>query len=85
MEPLNQSAAAVSGSFAPTCRFENFEIRKGFLQFSNLNLETKSLADRSFDWIRASQAKITCNVMSSDSRQLLQAAAGSFLGMKTEN
>ena len=38
-EPLNQSAAAVSGSFAPAYRFENFEIRKGFLRFSNLNLE----------------------------------------------
>jgi hypothetical protein len=38
-EPLNQSAAALSGSFAPTYRFENLEIRKGFLQFSNLNLE----------------------------------------------
>ena len=38
-EPLNQSAAALSGSFAPTCRFENLEIRKGFLQFPNLNLE----------------------------------------------
>jgi hypothetical protein len=37
-EPLNQSAAALSGFFAPTCRFENLEIRKGFLQFSNLNL-----------------------------------------------
>ena len=42
-------------------------------------LKTKFLADRSFDWIRASQAKITSNVMSSDSRQLLQAAAGAFL------
>ena len=48
-EPLNQSSAALSGSFAPTFRFENLEIRKGFLQFSNLNLETKSLADRSCD------------------------------------
>ena len=38
-EPLNKSAAALSGSFAPTFRFENLEIRKGFLQFSNLNLE----------------------------------------------
>ena len=38
-EPLNQSAAALSGSFAPTFRFENLEIRKGFLQFPNLNLE----------------------------------------------
>ena len=38
-EPLNQSAAALSGSFAPTFRFENLEIRKVFLQFSNLNLE----------------------------------------------
>ena len=35
-EPLNQSAAAHSESFAPACRLE---IRKGFLQFSNLNLE----------------------------------------------
>ena len=26
MEPLNQSAAALSGSFAPTDRFENLEI-----------------------------------------------------------
>ena len=38
-EPLKKSAAALSESFAPTCRFENFEIRKGFLQFPNLNLE----------------------------------------------
>ena len=38
-EPLNKSAAALSGSFAPTYRFENLEIRKGFLRFSNLNLE----------------------------------------------
>ena len=37
-EPLNKSAATLSGSFAPTYRFENFEIRKGFLQFPNLNL-----------------------------------------------
>jgi len=36
---LNQSAAALGGSFAPTDRFENLEIRKGFLQFPNLNLE----------------------------------------------
>ena len=36
-EPLKKSAAALSGSFAPTCRFE-----------------TKSLADRSRDFIRAS-------------------------------
>ena len=46
-EPLNKSAAAVSGSFAPTYWFENLEIRKGFLRFPNLNLETKFLADRS--------------------------------------
>ena len=39
MEPLNKSAAALSGSFAPTYRFENLEIRKGFLQFPSLNLE----------------------------------------------
>ena len=38
-EPLNKSSAALSGSFAPTYRFENLEIRKGFLRFSNLNLE----------------------------------------------
>jgi hypothetical protein len=38
-EPLNQSAAALSRSFAPTDRFENLEIRKGFLRFPNLNLE----------------------------------------------
>ena len=38
-EPLNQSAAALSGSFAPAYRFENLEIHKVFLQFSNLNLE----------------------------------------------
>jgi len=36
---MNQSAAALSGSFAPADRFENLEIRKGFLQFPNLNLE----------------------------------------------
>ncbi|MDY4231695.1 MAG: hypothetical protein SOX74_06405 [Candidatus Faecousia sp.] len=39
MEPLNQSAAALSGSFAPAYRFENLEIHKVFLQFPNLNLE----------------------------------------------
>ena len=38
-EPLNQSAAALSGSFVPTDWFENLEIRKGFLRFPNLNLE----------------------------------------------
>ena len=53
-EPLNQSAAALSGSFAPTCRFENLEIHKVFLQFPNLNLETKPLADHSCDLIRGS-------------------------------
>ena len=56
-EPLNKSAAAVSGSFAPTDRFENFEIHKVFLQFPNLNLETKSLADHSCDLIRGSLEK----------------------------
>ena len=38
-EPLNQSAAALSGSFAPAYRFENLEIHKVFLRFPNLNLE----------------------------------------------
>ena len=38
-EPLNKSAAALSGSFAPTYRRENLEIHKVFLQFPNLNLE----------------------------------------------
>ena len=38
-EPLNQSAAALSGSFSPIYWFENLEIRKGFLRFPNLNLE----------------------------------------------
>ena len=37
-EPLNQSSAALSGSFAPAYRFENLEIHKVFLQFPNLNL-----------------------------------------------
>ena len=55
-EPLKKSAAALSGSFAPTYWFENLEIHKVFLRFPNLNLETKSLADRSCDLIRASQA-----------------------------
>ena len=41
--PLNQSAAALSGSYAPTFRFENLEIRKGFLRFPNLNLEQNPL------------------------------------------
>ena len=41
-EPLNESAAALSGSFVPTDRSEYFEIRKGFLQVSNLNLEQNS-------------------------------------------
>ena len=49
-EPLNKSAAALSGSFVPTDRFENLEIHKVFLQFPNLNLETKSLADRSCNY-----------------------------------
>lgn len=53
-EPLNKSAAAVSGSFAATDRFENFEIHKVFLQFPNLNLETNPLADHSCDLIRGS-------------------------------
>ena len=53
-EPLNKSSAALSGSFVPTDRFENLEIHKVFLQFPNLNLETKSLADRSCDLIRGS-------------------------------
>ena len=35
-EPLNQSAAALRGPFAPAYRLE---IRKGFLRFPNLNLE----------------------------------------------
>ena len=38
-EPLNKSSAALSGPFAPAYRFENLEIRKGFLRFPNLNLE----------------------------------------------
>ena len=38
-EPLNQSAAALSGSFVPAYRFENLEIHKVFLQFPNLNLK----------------------------------------------
>ena len=38
-EPLNKSAAALSGSFAPTYWLENLEIHKGFLRFPNLNLE----------------------------------------------
>ena len=53
-EPLNKSAAALSGSFVPTYWFENLEIHKVFLRFPNLNLETKSLADRSCDLIRGS-------------------------------
>ena len=38
-EPRNKSAAARSGSFVPTDRFENLEIHRVFLQFPNLNLE----------------------------------------------
>ena len=38
-EPLNQSAAALGGSFVPAYRFENLEIHKVFLRFPNLNLE----------------------------------------------
>ena len=38
-EPLNQSAAALSGSFAPAYRFENLEIHRVFLRFPNLDLE----------------------------------------------
>ncbi|MGM9524306.1 MAG: hypothetical protein ACI3VU_07830 [Faecousia sp.] len=37
-EALNKSVAALSGSFAATYRFENLEIHKVFLRFSNLNL-----------------------------------------------
>ena len=38
MEPLNKSTAALSGSLAATFRFENLEIHKVFLRFSNLDL-----------------------------------------------
>ena len=48
-EPLNKSAAALGGSFAATFRFENLEIHKVFLRFSNLdlrqNLSLTALAD----------------------------------------
>ena len=42
-EPLIKSAAALSGSFAPTYWFENLEIHKVFLRFPNLNLEQNPL------------------------------------------
>ena len=51
---INRLRRALSGSFAPTDRFENLEIHRVFLRFPNLNLETISLADRSCDLIRAS-------------------------------
>ena len=57
MEPLNQSAAALSGSFAPTYRFENLEIHKSIPAISKSQFGTKSLADHSCDLIRASLKK----------------------------
>ena len=38
-ESLSQSAAALSGSFAPDFQFESLEIHKIVPRFSNLNLE----------------------------------------------
>ena len=51
---LNKSAVADSGSFVPTFRFENLEIHKVFLQFSNLNLEQNPSLTALADLFRAS-------------------------------
>ena len=53
-EALNKSAAADSGSFVPTFRFENLEIHKVFLRFSNLNLEQNPSLTALADLFRAS-------------------------------
>ena len=53
-EPLNKSAAADSGSFAPTFRFENLEIHKVFLRFSNLILQQNLSPTALADFFRAS-------------------------------
>ena len=53
-EPLNKSAAAVSGSFSATFRFENLEIHKVFLRFSNLNLRQNLSLTALADLFRAS-------------------------------
>ena len=53
-EPLNKSAAALGGSFAATFRFENLEIHKVFLRFSNLNLRQNLSPTALADLFRAS-------------------------------
>lgn len=52
-ESLNKSAAD-SGSFAPTFRFENLEIHKVFLRFSNLILQQNLSPIALADFFRAS-------------------------------
>ena len=58
-EALNKSAAADSGSFVPTFRFENLEIHKVFLRFSNLNSEQNLSLTALADLFRAS---LDCHV-----------------------
>ena len=53
-EALNKSAAADSGSFVPTFRFENLETHKVFLRFSSLNLEQNPSLTALADLFRAS-------------------------------
>ena len=53
-EALNKSTAAHGGSFVPTFRFENLEIHKVFLRFSNLNLEQNPSLTALADLFRAS-------------------------------
>ena len=56
-ESLNKSAAALSGSFAATFRFENLEIHKVFLRFSNLDLRQNLSLSALADLFRASLKK----------------------------
>ena len=58
-EPLNKLAAALDGSFAATFRFENLEIHKVFLRFSNLNSEQNLSLTALADLFRAS---LDCHV-----------------------
>ena len=56
-EALNKSAAAPGGSFAVTFRFENLEMHKGFLRFSNPNLHQNLSLTALADLFRASLEK----------------------------
>ena len=59
-EPLNKSAAALSGSFAATFRLENLEIHKVFLRFPNLNLQQNLSPTALADLFRASFVYSDC-------------------------